>query len=77
MFSYHAHHLGEGYLGIMRFTLPIGKISIDFPQNLFFHLTSGKKNILSKIIPNNIYVYSVQFPLVIKKANWVLLADLH
>lgn len=25
--------------------------------------------ILSKIIPNNIYVYSVQFPLVIKKAN--------
>lgn len=49
MFNYHAHQLGEGYLGIMRFTLPIGKISIDFPQNLFFHLTSGKKN--NKNIP--------------------------
>lgn len=31
------------YLGIMRFTVPIGKISIDFPQNLFFHLTSEKQ----------------------------------
>lgn len=49
MFNYHAHQLGEGYLGIMRFTLPIGKISIDFPQNLFFHLTSRKKN--TKNIP--------------------------
>lgn len=27
----------------MRFTVPTGKISIDFPQNLFFHLTSEKE----------------------------------
>lgn len=28
------------YLGSMTFTVPMGRISIDFPQNLFFHLTS-------------------------------------
>lgn len=33
----------NSYLEIVRFTVPIGKISIDFPQNLFFHLTSEKQ----------------------------------
>lgn len=33
----------NSYLGIVRFTVPMGKISIDFPQNLFFHLTSEKQ----------------------------------
>ncbi len=28
------------YLGSMTCTVPMGRISIDFPQNLFFHLTS-------------------------------------
>lgn len=36
-------HLDQSYLGMVRFTVPTGKISIDFPQNLFFHLTSEEQ----------------------------------
>lgn len=36
-------HLDGSYLGMVRFTVPTGKISIDFPQNLFFHLTSERQ----------------------------------
>lgn len=36
-------NLDQSYLGMVRFTVPTGKISIDFPQNLFFHLTSEEQ----------------------------------
>lgn len=37
----------ETYLGRVTWVLPIGTISIDFPQNLFLHLTSTKKKYIS------------------------------
>lgn len=30
------------YFGSMTFSVPTGRISIDFPQNLFFHLISKR-----------------------------------
>lgn len=42
-FNLKAKNLDPSYLGIIRFTVPTGKISIDFPQNLFFHLTSERQ----------------------------------
>lgn len=59
-FNHYTKHLDKSYLGIMRFTVPIGKISIDFPQNLFFHLTSEKHQ---KWKP-------MYLPLYIKEAKW-------
>lgn len=91
-FNHYTKQLTQIYLGIMRFTVPMGKISIDFPQNLFFHLTSEKqtsKNIRNKqqwinfvffvwtqTIGNKISVYSVKVQLDIKEANLVMLTHL-
>lgn len=32
-----------GYLGRVTFTIPVGRISSDFPQNLFFHRWSAQE----------------------------------